>query len=517
MMKRILPLLAAILLLSACRSPMPPAKPAPPDKTESTAPQDPNSPVSATALDEQYRVWLNFENRWVFDRDGNEIPKDKQFTVLRDILTGEPQCKVLTRMEDTGERNEYGGVIARHLSQLYDTDGKLLINWEETTYQPGFGDFVIRQDSLYGIVDIDEVPKDYKSCLFNFKTGQTVVDGAANIIPVDEDANTLLLSEFFGLMLCVIDQTGNRLADLPAEKYYSPQNWHGYILASTRTGNGEYYEQDETVLLSKEFKPLLRGQSFNANFYGLRGAFLIRRDNIGPDETNTILSAPDGKEIFQSEPGESIDYFDGELVVLQTNIEDDEQNPWRYNLKKADGTVLADGFTYLTACNESNDNNLPATFFLAVDGDRVLKLDRQGNTLVSAELPGVTRLEFLGNERFSYSVPDQNVEWQQFCGLLDKDLRILQPAQRYRNIFQLTRWENGRIDFPLLQCSYQKGNLYIVDIADMDGNIVIENLNNVNDVGDNRLSVVKGFSAGLMDWKGNWIAKRSIFADLAID
>lgn len=52
---------------------------------------------------------------------------------------------------------------------------------------------------------------------------------------------------------------------------------------------------------------------------------------------------------------------------------------------------------------------------------------------------------------------------------------------------------------------------------DLHGNLLIEGLNEIYQVGPDRIAARKGFDIGLMDWHGNWIVKRSIFSVILDD
>ena len=96
---------------------------------------------------ERYSIPMNFgtswnQQYWTVDRDGRTITEEEQFTVLFDVLTSEPQCMVLKRLEKRGTY-ENGENYNTELSAVFDMDGNLIIDWDEYDYYSGFGDFII--------------------------------------------------------------------------------------------------------------------------------------------------------------------------------------------------------------------------------------------------------------------------------------------------------------------------------------------------------------------------------------
>jgi hypothetical protein len=110
-----------------------------------------NDTITSPSPFERYSISMNFgmtwdQSYWVVDRDGATVPEEKQFTVLHDVLTGEPQCLVRTKYEKVGVY-EYGGIMSAEFSAVFDLEGNLIIDWDEYNYFNGFGDFIIRQQS----------------------------------------------------------------------------------------------------------------------------------------------------------------------------------------------------------------------------------------------------------------------------------------------------------------------------------------------------------------------------------
>lgn len=496
--KLILAATALALVLAGCGD----AKPAPADKQ------------AASATEQLYTIFFgDYPNRktWVIDKNGETVPEDKQYTVLRDLLTGEPQCKTLSRVEAAG-KDEYDNITTRDVSALFDLDGNLLYDWSECVYKDGFGDFVIRQSRWLMFYE-ETLPKDFESVLWNFKTGRTQLPEAGEIFSMG-DGETLLLMDTVYRPLGIVDKSGNTLSGFPApEKYaYATEAWNGYILASSRPFAA--YDEDPSYryfLLNSNFEELLSHKYLYRSYFG---NVLQYVDGDGEQEQVGII-APDGKELLRPAPGESLYYFDDGLAVIQTGEYESQTNPERRKLVRlSDGAVLAEDYEILEFAGSYEDKT-PVEKFLGYKSGSVHVLGRDGKILAQKEVGGIKYLDNIpgGFIRCSTLTADGGNS----DAILDmKDLREIVPPGVYSNVMQATEWTGGElIHYELLTADPITGvdRQYTRDVLDMDGNVLVSGLNDIFGVGPDRLAVRKGFEAGLMDWHGNWIVKRSVFSE----
>lgn len=505
--------LALALLLTACApsngTAEPPAAPEGESAQEKAPPAGEAVPPEADPADgRQYKVYLDAWRTLAFDRDGQLITEEEAYTTLKGN-DGKPQCRLYTRIEDTGKKDDYGYPVARYMSALYDLDGSLLADWAEISYSAGFGDFVIRcNDPKRGMKDVSELAPDYYSELWNFRTGETIE--GVEWISGFSDGNMLALG-IYSVPLGVLDAQGSKISGFPApEGYTEARAWNDRILAVNWQGEEHNDENLHTVALSQQFEPVFSYQILNESFFGLRGPYLLAEESGGK---NQRVMAAGGDVLYVVGPEEEVEYFDGECMILNRDKNRIEDAAW-YCLKKPDGTVLADGFSQLQPADNAywNDDGQAPAFIslrggLGEQGCTAERLDRDGKITATADLPGADDIQGIGEGYFTYRLPDGNV------GLLDPDLNTVIPAGGYSGIWPVTDSFSGE-PLNLLECRKEAATgVSRSDLYSLDGTLMVSNLTQLGDAGPDRLAVVKGFSAGLMDWQGNWISKQSIFGD----
>ena len=471
-----------------------------------------SEPAAAEGSDHTvYSVYMEYDRTVVMNAAGELLPEEEEFSTTEDILTRTPLLRTAGRMEDTGEEDEYGNPVARTLSALYDLDGNLLWDFEEVRYANAFGDFIIRQDTRPMMAEPSELGEDYETALWNYKTGEVVLDGVYSAQRMDD--SSVLLLDSAGGPLGVVDARGSVLSGFPPPaQYHYGRAWNGHILAYTTNPNeisdkGDFREG----LFTADLELIAERGSFNELFIGLRGDYLIYTERESGEEG--IMDA-DGNTLYVVEAGSSIEYYDGERIILQTGEWQSEENPTRYRLQDKDGAVLAEDYEALAAGGYFDDDN-PADSFIGLSGGIARLLDRDGKVLAERELPDANGIQGQGEGLYTYSAESDGG----FCeGLLGPDLEVLVPAGRYSSVSRLSSWNYGdTVLYDYFQCGYFVNNVYRTDIIDTNGQMKIESLSYMGTYDRDRLTAVRGFSVGLMDWDGNWIKEHPIFNQLMDD
>lgn len=460
----------------------------------------------------QYLVNWGLNRQTVYDSKGKEVPQEKQFILLRDILTGEPKFKVYKRDMEMEKENLYA---------LYDMEGNMLQDFAPYGYRAGFGDYLIRFDSELSknMMAMESEENNYYIALWNYKTGKDEVLGVARISLLD-DTSVLLHKTYSepsaGVMR--IENGKGKLYPLP-KGYYNEQACRGNIVAEVGTPGGDGKDRS-TVLLSNDFTTLVTKNRLNGNFVGLRGPYLIYNEG---DKKGVITQ--EGKEIYEIAKDEGIDYFDGEIVLVRKVKEESTVRTWSYEMAKLDGTDLASGYNRIAAISKDGDtygnDNIPSEQFIGVKGETAELLNRDGEVIVSQTIKGLMEVQSLGNGIYSYGIPikssnkDSENEESMAYGLLDDKLNIILEAKKYIEIYDAgyQQYADGKyVPSGLLRANKTtSGGLMRIDMLDTKGNVVVENLTQGGVADENILTVVKGFSAGLMDFQGKWIVKQSIF------
>lgn len=457
----------------------------------------------------QYRVSLIDDVPFVFDAEGNEIPEEKQMTVLYDKITGQPQCQMRKVLTDSGKDTEYGTPIATVKTYLYDMNETLIYEVVDKEFADGFGDFLILQDPKGNVVSADDLPLDYQSVLWNFKTKETVLDGVFNIQSMNGDNSRFLMTNYLGYLLGVTNEDAKVISGFPPpEGYYGSSPWNGMIISSNLPAysDGEYKEHIDT-LLTEQLEPVFSASSINSVYYGLLNNSLM----VTQEDTKYLLDK-DLKLCCSLPESVHINYFDGELFIRGFLPKDKTEETTTY-LENINGTKVSAGYDWIEPMQSFQDNEA-AQKFLAGKGDRLEIVNREGQTIVQNEIPGLEGAHFFSENKITCYIKDNST------ALLNENLEVLIEPGKYMWIDSMGEWQGGkRIDYDLMKCRYYVSGDEIprYDILDFSLNPVIQGVTSIGTIGPDRVAVIRGFSAGLIDWKGNWIVKKSIFNKLNDD
>ena len=473
---------------------------------------------ATSAVFDYYNIPQNFGSFWIMrnwtvDRNGVTIPEDRQFRILYDVLTGEPQCMVLSKDVETG-RGEFNDIITRQRSALYDLEGNLISDWDDYDFYEGFGDYIVRQESWQYSYSGDE-PWSPKGGLWNFKEKQTLIDGAFQVARINDDR--VLLSEIFYRPMGVVDKNGNKIAGFPLpEIYKNARPWNGYIIASDES-YAEYNEfaQYRSFLLDSEFQQILSYDFLEESTWG---NILRYRENDGTKEGRNGIITIEGKELFRIQPEEYSMYFDDDFLILRSGEYDSVSNPLKYKIVSLkDGETLFEGFEMVEYYLQYEDSGPPENFLIYKD-DHLQVFNRQNGLTASKVMPNLLYFSLYKHDVFGVSVQNDNGDIINM--LYGADLEPIIPQGKYNSISPTMKWTGKKYEY------YDKyiGSIYennysrnTSDLLDADGTVLVGGLSAIYDVGRDRISVRKGFDVGLMDWHGNWIVKRSMFAELQDD
>ena len=456
------------------------------------------------------------ERVWVVDRDGATVPEDKQYTILCDVLTGEPQCMTLSKPVSKG-RDENGNAMTYIISALFDLDGNMLYDWGEYLYYSGFGDFVIRQNTKEQT--ITGYPFDLYSELWDFKANRPVVSGVGQVFRLSDDKVLVVYGDDWneGRPLCVMDAKGAVLDDIyTGEEYTTAWVWGGYIIATDGENSAGYSGQQ--YLLTEEFKPIC---SYTTLIGSKDGKVLAYGNGPGFGEPGGGIITPDGKEVYKIPSDERVLNFDKEILVTGYDHDDENYTYKQYKIvRTGDGKVLRDGIEKIPEALYFDSRKMPENLPVYKDGCLEV-IDREGQVKAQKEMPGVESFSMWENGYVQFTAEtgeqDENGYNLTGTGLLDQDLREAIPFGAYDDIRAIRPWDT---DFGIRIGERYKGSwprrVCDCDLLDLEGKVLIRGLNEIDEgeAGYDRIVVRKGFDVGLMDWHGNWIYKRSIFAGL---
>ncbi len=463
---------------------------------------------------------------WRIDRDGNELPpkaeeqNEYESHELIDLLTDEPRYEV--RIQSELVDTEYGPAF-QSLRSLWSLDGKMLVDWDKLIYGEAFGDYVLREynDGIgTPYYYDDELPAKYHCELYNTVTGKTEFSGAASA-GVLENGNIALFGRK-GVPLGIITPEGEVVSGFPTPKeYYGAGVKGNYITASDTDPTASFATKRQMhYLLDADWNELLEYENINANFYRLRGDWLM----FSGGGREGIYSLDEKAEVFAVD-GMTIEYFDGMRAIAQTGSYRGGE-PISAGLYTLQNEALAAGFLWLIPADGDEDEN-PAERFIGLKDGRAVLIDRDGKELAaSGPLEGAKNVNFLCEGLYTcYTESEDGSSYGE--GLLGSGLEIIIPAGKYGSFnIENIDWQTAKrptaeealISATRLYNDDRPGlSLNRYDLLDHTGNVIIDNVTAVYGWGEDRLAIERGFSIGLIDFNGEWIAKRSIFSNSFID
>jgi hypothetical protein len=448
---------------------------------------------------------------WRIDKDGNEVPSEEKpaYTsrVLEDLATGEPRYEVRVREELVHDPEGWANTI--RWRSLWDLDGNLLLDWDRTNYDDGFGEYIIRQDNRDGIVDMFEIPEDYHSALYHVPTGKELFVGAFGVWSLE--GGDFLLTDKINSPLGVISSSSEVVSGFPVKgEYFNARAWGDSIEADNVNyfaADGDYQKNTpRNYILDKSFNEVFSAEWISTVYWALRGDYAAWRD--GEDAG---IYAP-GEGVAFKVTGASVEYYDGELAIVQTG-EFRGDTPISASLVTKGHKELAGGFSWLRPDDDSEEE--PATAFLGIKDGKAVRIDRSGNVIAaSPELPDIKSVERLCEGLYTYNF---ETETTYGSGLLGADMKVLIPAGTYTRFYLEYGDSDSAKEAVLLHGDKEQGTnepghqFSRIDILDHTGKVILGNVTQIHGSGPDRVAITRGFNTGLIDWNGNWIVKRPIF------
>lgn len=465
-----------------------------------------------------YESGYGMDTILVIDQNGNIIPKEKQFTVLYDILTGKPQCQYISKAEKTGEVNEFGGVTIKRTAALFDKDGNQISDYTDLNFSSGFGDLVLMRDG-YGMEMSGQ--SDLPCGLWNYKTSKMVLEGVGNFQVYDAEKKQFIVSSLASQegpekIIGIVDETGTLISSPKGDMNYSLMNVvDGMILANTVT---EYKDQSSAALVAKPEKTVVFSKDFEVLFEADRiwfGYNTLYGDYISVTNDNRSYICDYNFNIcFEHAESENINYFDGEILIrFSRNSSTQESNMTLCDIKS---NVLTTNFTEIRPIVDPNDNKTPAESFLAYDDKSIYILNRKGEVLKTKPLPNIEYCTYLGDGIISYRVNNIGE------GMLDINLNTLVDHNKYTSVSFAYLEDGGKYEtnYNVIKCTYNlPGNERIkrVELLDRSFKPIITGLSECYSTTKDFIAIKKGFSIGLIDYNGNWVHKYPIFSELKME
>lgn len=439
-------------------------------------------------------VWGSQAEYTILDEDGRVVMQGRNLSIIYNQATGMPQCIVAQRYETERGSGVWGGYSSKTYSALYDTEGNLLEDWQETGYSGGLGSYIMRWANSGSMLDGWRG----SSYLYNIYTKERIYEGINYLYSMGDGQWAAM--DGAGVMMGILDAQANAILGFPMQREFGyTYTWgKGYIttLQGTNAGCTAVLDANFDVLYTAEADVYLSGM----------GDWLVEQ-NWEANESRILDS--DFEEVYAIQGEARIDYYDGETMLL-----------YDYNIRY--GTVLCDGNgneigdAYEWVVPGSAYGNYDAEQFVAYRDGILYMLDGGGNELARKEGECYS-CEYVAPGRYvlygtSGEVSPRGGSDDAYV-LVDENLEALSDTYGflYNCYVPYAQEEDGYLEGGWYSDSYARAK---IDVLDVDGNIVLADVTEVQEYAADRFVVVWGFSCGLVDRQGNWLYKTSAFGVL---
>lgn len=440
-------------------------------------------------LSNNFSLYIGIDETVDFNGFGQVVRADQvRYEAVHDLITDEV-CYYSASYSDF-VKNKEGGYDRKVYSRLYDTEGNILIDWENTVYGQAFGDWIVSRD--YFDVNIDTAGMEFHAELLNTETEEKIKD-VWSLEKLDE--HHIAASGFMTGMLGIIDENGKKLAGFPWELEDGSDDCMvvGNYLVSYKH-NEEDFTYDLNVYDTELCLLGSLGNASDSSLYddGMIGPYLSLGGNVYD------MSKEDGDELKPFLEADEVTYVDDEIAVMSGDAEG------TYVLKDWNKQkVLSDSYQKIVRANEDTDvaNQDKAEYFIGIDSKGFYKLDRNGKVVASANMENVGNVSALKSG--FVAITD---DWEH-AALYDLNLKEVIPADRYTDIGIVYDDEKDPKN-SLYNCGFYMDEEHMrMDLVKGDGTVVVKNASGIGLAKDGRIALSRGQSVGLIDFDGNWITK----------
>ena len=424
------------------------------------------------------------ENPFVMDPEGHLLDRSKLPRPIEDVLTENVWYYQRIEYEKTGD----GWEDYQAYSTLYDDSGNVLEERAPYSYAYGCGDCVIRMDSRASW-DWEGEPRDYGYCLYNPHTHEVMQEGVAWMQRLND--GSALAMDNRGYVLGVVDASGHALAGFPMETgpYRYPSVYGDrYILADCPD---EVDGGMARVLLDTNLEYIdyaAEGESYNIFDCGEKGLILAK----SIPEMGTYLFYLDEWEVA-AVVGFPVTDMDAERILSEG-----ENGTAVYDWN---GELVSGFYDQIYPVGKKEGETAP--YYICKNGNEVLLTDPDGMVLEAKTIDNLNYVSpYQGVVYCSTSYYDASTGYYGYgLVVLDEQLNQIVPDT----------YENATMVAPgIICCQNMNGNNEPrYTLFNMKGEAVFTGAECVGSGDEYAIAVVKGFTVGLIDHEGNWLAKNS--------
>lgn len=435
------------------------------------------------------------------------LPLDhRQITEIRDEATGEQlwlqTYEVIVKdgaaVTEEMIQDYYEGLYTdadwKYFEQqylLYDLEGNLLENLGACGIRRVCGDFVLYQDNR----------------LVNRQTGSLLYD---DVVAINMAGDYYIIDYDQYRRVRVMDKAGQILLDAEgSDGFLAPDG--SYVIVTSEDDKKGLCRLDGTQLVPCAY-------DYFFSYASMQTAYV----QAGKDGIVHVISLEDGNVVYQAaDDYEYVQYLFDDFMVIQKRMDIGTETAgypvykYRTQLYDYQGNPVSKAYTYLSPDTDIYGKTLAETgegllLFLVTDETGESAVINQNEEVIFT-VPENCRAELLTGDRLIV-----RTEEGQSAALYTMDGQVLnEKSYESMNALYLPDRKGLYQRSDMVAGYYAFNNLYLMDVLDCDGNLIIERAKSVNMLAENRFWVEKGFSQGLMDAEGNWIYEQSLFDSAA--
>jgi len=456
-----------------------------------------------------YRIYGDFRygerGNYYLDGDGSLRDSGYSYETLCDLLTGEPAYYLRQRLVPTGERTDWGEPVAVAEQSLYALDGTMLVEWRPYNYGYCLDGLVTRtavEAWTTGVTSLEEAD----AALFDPVTGEVRRKDVASLERVDD--NTVAAYDIFGWMLGTLDKSGDAVAGFPMSvEIGGATAGCGYLM--TRAPDTAWDGSNIPWLVLDRNLAVVDTVVCNYLSGGMEEYHGPYAMITYADDVCGVYDLERREEILSTDLGR-IDYFDGERMILTLRSD----GRWARALCDTDFNTLAGPYPSLWPCKEEK-GNAPAEAFVAQEGDRVVKLDRDGREVAAV---AAENLEYItawncGGVTYTTRKQDEDGDYSYCVMILDENFNPAVPENVYTGVYQLSVQRGSRYaPIPVWVANRPLPNgRNVIDLLRADGTPIMTSLAAIGNASEEKIAVVRGSKVGLIDYEGNWLAQNTVY------
>ena len=494
-----------ILLLSACSEPqssssiMSQSNSLANSIMGSESPSDLPQNNDTAAPTQLYTLVIEGQNRMVaLDQNGKLLLEEQVIRILSDVITGKPYLLVAERFKQETINSQYDidYLPIPDETALFDLNGNILVEWQQGfAYAAAFEDYVLRQNQALRESTMDYLEGSSADCI-NYFTGEIVLDSMTHFNGIGNNQEVAVYNQYSNLGL--VNRQMEKVKGWPwSEGYSIKSSWNNYYIAIAGTDFfGSQYQ-----LLNQELNPILPGYYGYISIAFPNMDYLILSSDYWPDadsekqNQSVSIFSIDGQLEYLPSVYTSITFFDGEIIqgYCDASAYPETNYAMPYVLMNKRGEMIIDE-VFITSIPIVTDENGRFDFAIVQSGDTFTTYDGVGEVIATKDMPNYRLGYEVATGYFNCDSPSNGKEV-----FMNEHFEVIADFDTY------VTYGLGCRDGYFINVLDPPPNQNRHNLIDIQGNILIENMENVYECYPDCLLVKWNGYIGMIDYAGNWL------------